>query len=172
MDGGGRGRTEITVRGDERRLRVVIASIVAPLLTVPTLIVLVIPFTYNNFHGLVDVARNALHASFFFALFGLPVAYAAEGLVIVATILSGSGPSTAAPRTIILSTSLAGAATMFLLWSAFFSAKDPWTVLLGAGMGFVSGLTFVLLRDGFAGIRALMPARNQEPSGSTSRAGA
>jgi hypothetical protein len=145
--------TEIALVTQERRLKVIIASLVAPLATVPTLIVLMSPFVQTGYSTLLEAFKGTLHATFFLALFGLPVAYAVEGMLIVVTLFAGGVPATVSPRKVVSAATLAGAVTMFLLWSAYFSWGDPWTILLGAGMGLASGVTFIALRDGRAGFR-------------------
>lgn len=138
------------------RTRVVAASIIAPLVTVPVLLAVSLVVGHSEFDSVAEGLRGTLHAGFFFAFFGLPVAYAVEGTLMVCTILVGGAPTKTSPRRVMLTATIAGAVTMFFLWIGFFNSTEPWIVPIGAGMGFGSGATFIVVRDGVDGLRSTL----------------
>jgi hypothetical protein len=91
-------------------------------------------------------AAQASHGGFFFAFFGLPIAYVVEALVGLPLYARYARAGGLRPATVVGIASLMGAAVMPLVWVAFLGGRPEWLMAgIGAVMGAAAGGTFVLV---------------------------
>jgi hypothetical protein len=147
--------TTATTEADRPRL--VFAALVAPLATVPTLTLLTLLTGDFDITGPTKLWELVSTAAPLFALFGLPIAYAVEIVVLVIALAVGASPRTVDPRDATLGATLAGVSTGFLGWVVLDNDATP-AIWLGLStvLGLASGLTFVVVRDGVIGLRRLL----------------
>ena len=125
--------------------RVLLAFIVAPLVTVLALTGALSALLLITGTRLPSLAQ-AEHASFFFAMFGLPVAYAVTLVVGGPLFLLWRRRSDLRRRSVIAVTVLLGAITMPVVWHYVWGDALDWSiVLVGAFMGLAAGATFATI---------------------------
>ena len=140
--------THMTAVTPEKGPRVIAAALIAPLTTVPVLALAGLAVVSSSVADAAAHLRGALHSSFFFAFFGLPVAYGVAGLLLFGAHLLGARPAKASPAGVSVAGSLTGAITMAVCWHLLFPNAELWQMsVIGTGMGLVAALTFLTVRD-------------------------
>jgi len=125
----------------ERRL--FFALVLAPWMAVVTLSALGALHSIRNGHPVGAALYGASHASFFFAFFGLPIAYVAELVLVLLLLATGRRANTLRVRDVMLPTAVAGLLVMPLVCQIFFGGFDWICLFGGAAMGAASGATFL-----------------------------
>lgn len=133
------------------------AALIAPLTTVPALLLFVLILNRDDTRTLARTWDEARFALMWFSVFGLPIAYSVAAILLYGAHFFGAAPSRVPPRPILVVGTLAGAVVGAVPW-VIGGAMSDWPIpLVGAWLGAIVSLTFLLVRDGAAG--ATFPAR-------------
>jgi len=134
------------MRGSSRA-RVVLALALAPFAAVAVLTVATMAAAaFGGRVALAEVVRGAGGVSFFFAFFGLPVAYAIELLVALPILALPRSSWTLARWHVLAIAGVLGAIAMPIVWAEVWGDKLDWLMLpVGAAMGLASGGVFAIL---------------------------
>ena len=132
------------------RWRVVFAFLIAPLPIIPLLALGVWLVADRSELSLAGLS----HASFFFAIFGLPIAYLVEAFLgLLLHRLLRDRPAMRRRAVIAIATAVA-ALGMPLVWWFYWRGTVEWRLIpVGAGMGAAAGVTFALVAFGWSDSR-------------------
>lgn len=126
--------------------RVWIAFIVAPIVTVLTLTGCAMVGLVADGQPVRSTIDGAGHATFFFAFFGLPIAYTVELCVGFPLYQRWKERPGLRRRSVVAVSSVVGAGVMPLVWAGIWGSGLEWQLfLIGAFMGFAAGGTFVAI---------------------------
>jgi hypothetical protein len=131
--------------------RVWVAFLVTPLAAVLALLVCAAVWLIARGESIGTTLKGATHASFFFALFGIPTAYVIEFAVGVPLYIALRERDALVRWRIVTIATALGAVVMPLVWRGFWGGGVEWgSLVIGAVMGVVVGVVFASL----AGMRS------------------
>jgi hypothetical protein len=125
--------------------RLGLAYLLAPLVTVPVLTII------SSVHAARSLAwpeliSGAGLASYWFAVIGLPVAYAVELLIVLSVRLARGDPRRVPPLRAILVCAVVGGSVFALMWRGAPLNAMLATTAAGVAMGAAAGAVFALVR--------------------------
>jgi hypothetical protein len=120
--------------------QIAVALVVAPLSTIVTFTIVL----WLMAGGLPERGVDGLvHAGVFLALFGIPIAYAAEFLLALIVYCTLYNRPVIRGRTIVGASAICGMLIMPLIWASFGGGRVAWEMsALGGLIGAVAGATF------------------------------